>query len=111
MKKMTAKYHVIQYSPSYHSTPTPAAPTAYQPSTTVAAQSAPAVNLTEDEKYMWQWFNTLPTDDQRYVNEFCPANPTGKALLPRAKVDAGQPPDRSLNCQGWLSARTKLGAH
>jgi hypothetical protein len=66
-----------------------------------------AQGWSEDEKYIWGFYNSLPEDDKSYVLEFCPANPTEKALLPHAKVLAGQPPDRSLGCSYWLSAKAK----
>jgi hypothetical protein len=103
MKEMTAKYHVLRYTPGNHSTPAPA------PSNSGLANvsSHPSSTLTEDEHFTWQWYNSISEIDRKYVADFCPANPTGKALLPRVKVDAGEPAERALYCQPWLSAKVK----
>jgi hypothetical protein len=61
----------------------------------------------EDEKFTWSFYNTLPEDDKIYIGVFCSANPTGRALLPHAKVLAGQEPDRCLYCSPWISANAK----
>jgi hypothetical protein len=61
----------------------------------------------EDEKFTWSFYNSLPEDDKIYVGEFCSANPTGRALLPHAKVLVGQEPDRCLYCSPWISAHAK----
>jgi hypothetical protein len=94
MKEMTGKYHVVRYSPGKQSAST-------------APSNFTSVGLTADELFTWQWYNTMPDEDRKYVAEFCPANPMGKALLPRAKINAGEAAERALYCQPWLSAKAK----
>jgi hypothetical protein len=99
MKEMTAKYHVLQYVPGGN----------YSPSSAGISNvsSSSSSRWTEEERFTWNWYNTLSEVDKKYVSEFCPANPSGKALLPRVKVEAGEPPERALYCQPWLSAKAK----
>ena len=103
MKDVSAKYHVREYLPKqgYVSTVTASSPTA-NPANTVVK------NWTTEEKFTWEWYNSLPEDDRNYVHEFCPANPTGRALLPHARVLAGQNADRVMDCSAWNSAKAKL---
>jgi hypothetical protein len=103
MKEMTAKYHVLRYTPGSHSPVQAAALSNGLANVSSRVSSA----LTEEERFNWQWYTTLPEEDKKYVAEFCPANPTGKALLPRAKINAGEPAERALYCQPWLSAKAK----
>lgn len=100
MKEMTSKYHILQYVRGDK-----AAAASLVPSTVVSASSS---NWTGEEKFTWSWYSDLPEEDRSYVREFCPANPSDRALLPRAKVNAGQPADRALYCAAWLSAKAKL---
>jgi hypothetical protein len=100
MKEMTAKYRVLQYVQGGN----------YSPASSTAVSnvsSSSSSRLTEEERFTWNWYNTLSEIDKKYVSEFCPANPSGKALLPRVKVDAGEPAERALYCQPWLSAKAK----
>jgi hypothetical protein len=73
-----------------------------------AAGNVSSSRLSEDDRFTWQWYSGLPEDDKKYVSEFCPANPSGKALLPRARVNAGEPAERALYCKPWLSAAHQL---
>jgi len=93
MKASTAKYHVLRYVPVRNSAST--------------ANVSSSSGLTEDERFTWNWYNNLSDIDKKYVNEFCPSNPSDKALLPRVKVEAGEPAERALYCQPWLSAKAK----
>ena len=95
MKEVTAKYHILRYIAGVQS---------YAPQ--VAGVSTRA--WTEDEKYVWNWYNTLPEDDKSYVREFCSTNATEKAPLPHSRVLAGQAPDVYFYCSYWLSAKAKL---
>jgi len=76
--------------------------------TPVSVANSSLSSLTGEERFTWQWYLTLPKDDREYIDAFCPSNPAGKALLPRAKVTAGQPAERALYCQPWLGAKSKL---
>ena len=69
--------------------------------------SVSSKHWSEGEKFTWSFYNSLPEDDKTYVGEFCSANPTGKALLPHAKVLAGQEPDRCLYCSDWIAVNAK----
>ena len=95
MKEVTAKYHILQFIPGSSS------------ASGTTLRSTPS-HWTEEEKFTWEWFTGLPEEDKKYVADFCPANPTSKALLPHAKVSAGEPPERALYCQPWLSAKAKI---
>jgi hypothetical protein len=100
MKDVSVKYHVREYLPKQ----------GYVPASTPAANVPTAVSKqwTGEERFTWEWYNSLSEDDRNYVHEFCPANPTGKALLPHAKVLAGQNADRAMDCGAWNSAKAKL---
>ncbi len=102
MKEMTAKYHVLRYIPGNRSLASSAS------SVTAAPATVTSQNWTEDEKFSWGFYNTLSEDDKNYVREFCPANQNERALLPHAKVAAGQAAERSLSCLAWVSAKAKL---
>jgi len=103
MKDASAKYHVREYLPKQGYVPTLPASAA-----STSAPSAVAKNWTGEEKFTWEWYNSLLEDDRNYVHEICPANPTGRALLPHAKVLAGQNADRAMDCAAWNSAKAKL---
>jgi hypothetical protein len=96
MKEMTAKYHILQYVPARRASP-PA-----------AAATVSSGNWTDDEKFTWNWYMSLPEDDKKYVREFCSVNPTERALLPHAKTLSGASTERALYCSPWVSAKAKL---
>ena len=99
MKEMTAKYHVVRYVPGN---------SALSGSSTLAiASTQQSSGLTAEERFAWKWYLELPKDDKDYVDEYCPSNPTGRALLPHAKVMAGEPAERAFYCQPWLAAKGK----
>lgn len=114
MKEMTAKYHVLRFIPASHpysplssgSPATPAMTTTSTPTASATTTSTPT-GLSQEEKFTWDWYTTLPKDDKDYVDSFCALDPTGRALLPRVKVNAGEPAERALYCQPWLAARSK----
>ena len=105
MKEMTAKYTVLQFRPASRSSATVVSAASSLPTFVVPSTSR---LWTEDEKFVWGFYNSLPDDDKKYVEDFCTANPNEKALLPHAKVLAGQPSDRTIGCSYWLSAKAKL---
>jgi hypothetical protein len=97
MKEMTAKYRVLQYVPS------PRSPVAV----TTASSKPDSAALTADETYAWQMYRSSSPEDKDYVQVFCNANPKGAALLPRAKVVAGQGAEHALDCASWITAKAK----
>src|SRR5262249_23324039 len=105
MKEMTAKYHVLQYVRNSGA----ASPIPVSTGTTLTSSASSTVpsSLNADESYAWKMYgNSLP-EDKDYVQVFCSGNPKGAALLPRAKVIAGQGPEHALDCASWISAKAK----
>jgi hypothetical protein len=75
--------------------------------TSPEVRSQPRSAWTNDETYVWQNYKGLSTQDKTYVQAFCPESPNGAALVPQAKVKAGQGAEHAIGCSAWLSAKQK----
>lgn len=104
-KKETIKYDIMDIRPN---SPRSVAAASVARSASVASLSGTA--WTNMETYSWQNYNSLSTEDKAYVQAYCPANSTGTAMVPQAKVKAGQGPEHAIDCSAWLSAKQKGGA-
>lgn len=105
MKKSTGKYHVLQFVRGNDAPiSVPRAQTQTSTQQTALTQSS---SFTPDELYALQTYLALSPEDKDYVRVFCTANPKGSAMLPRSKVNAGEPPDHALDCAAWNSAERK----
>jgi len=111
MKESKAKYHVVRFIPGSHSQITQTASPASNPEVTHATASPTSVQdkvaWTQEETYSWLTYKPLGPEDKDYVRVFCAANPRGAALVPRAKITAGQSAEHSIDCESWLSAKEK----
>jgi hypothetical protein len=104
MRQTTAKYKVLRYVPQTRNSATPS-PTPVEMASETATIGRPV--LSAEEIYARQTYLNLGPEDKDYVRVFCASNPKGAALVPKAKVDAGQVADHSLDCAAWASANNK----
>lgn len=96
MKEAKAKYHVLRYVQG-PGTSAGSEVTAVSSHDSLQNQSSWKAEVT----YAWETYKNLAPEDKDYVRVFCAANPKGAALVPRAKVLAGQSGEHSLDCAAW----------
>jgi hypothetical protein len=102
MKETKAKYHVLRFIQGSGASTVPST-TAVSSSGSSRSQSSWAA----EETYTWETYKSLAPEDKDFVRVYCGANPKGAALVPRAKVTAGQGADHALDCTAWISAKSK----
>lgn len=105
LKPVTIKYKVLQFRPraGMVKASAPVAATAPPVTSKYLEPDSAHPGWGPMQSYSWSVYKDLSQGDKDYVGQFCTANPSGTAGVPKEK------PAHAIDCAGLLKAKEELG--